>query len=48
MENIGEVSLDGIVTLTIVTCQRGDPLIGRKQENQWLGDFHSGAVIRPL
>ena len=23
--------LEGIVTLTIVTCQRGDPLIGRRQ-----------------
>src|SRR5208283_527279 len=27
----------GIVTLAIITRQRGDPLIGRRQENQWVG-----------
>jgi hypothetical protein len=34
---------EGIVTLVIFTCERGDPLIGREQENQWLGDFQDGA-----
>ena len=38
-----ESGASGIVTLAIITCQRGDPLIGRRQENQWVGDFHGGA-----
>ncbi len=29
--------------MAIYTCQRGDQLIGRRQENQWLGVFHGGA-----
>ena len=40
--NAGSI-LRGIVTLAIFTCQRGDALIGHKQENQWLGDFRGGA-----
>jgi Oxidoreductase molybdopterin binding domain len=32
----------GIVTLAIFTFQSRDALIGRRQGNQWLGEFHGG------
>jgi hypothetical protein len=32
----------GIVTLAIFTCQSLAALIGGRQENQWLAEFHGG------
>jgi hypothetical protein len=33
----------GIVTFAGFTCQPRDALMGRSQENQWLGELHGGA-----
>ena len=31
------IACDGIVTLATFTCQPREAVIGRRQENQWLG-----------
>ena len=33
---------DGIVTLATFTCQPREAVIGRRQENQWLGELQRG------
>ena len=38
--------LMGIVTLATFTCQPREAVIGRRQENQWLGELQRGT--RPL
>jgi ABC-type sugar transport system substrate-binding protein len=37
-----QMSNAGIVTLAIFTCQSPDALMGRRQGNQWFGEFHGG------
>src|SRR5271157_2625345 len=34
--------LEGIVTLATFTCQPREAVIGRRQENQWLGELQRG------
>src|SRR5271165_5469868 len=39
---IGSLNLHGMVTLATFTCQPREAVIGRRQENQWLGELQRG------